>query len=147
MSDLSEKVRTAFYTKTNVSALVDANNAAKLYGIYEGKAISDIPVVSGVQRAYGVFNIQAYEPIVYAFNDTQVLETFYYQLRVYAASQSLAESLVNLWVSTLGTSLTITGGTVERLWSVSGLPPTDRQQTDRYVWGRAALIGIAASNG
>ena len=61
MSDISVKVKAALYVKTNVSALVDVSDAAKLYGIYEGKAVSNIPV----DRAYGVFNSQAPAPVVY----------------------------------------------------------------------------------
>lgn len=140
MSDLSEKVRTAFYAKTNVSALVDPSSTAKLYGIYEGNAIAGIPT----DRAYGVFNRQAISPVVYAMGQNRKSESDYWQLRVYANAQSVAESLLNLWVSTLGTTLTISGGTVERVWRERDLPPTDQQLTDRYIFGRGALIGIAS---
>lgn len=139
MSTISEKVRAALYTKTNVSALVDTANAAKLYGIYEGKA-QPVPV----DRAYGIFNQQGHVPVVYTLGGTLADETVFWQLRVYANAQSVAESLLNLWVSTLGDSLTLTGNTVTWCKRENDLPPTDQQLIDRYVFGRGALIRISS---
>jgi hypothetical protein len=120
---------------------VDVANAAKLYGIYEGKAEAKIPV----DRAYGIYNRQAPSPVTYAFNESRKLEKDYWQLRVYANAQSTAEAFLNLWVSTLGTTLTLAGGSVaERVIRFSDLPPTDQQLTDRYIFGRGALIEIAS---
>lgn len=139
MSLISEKVRAALFAKTNVSALVDTADAAKLYGIYEGKAPSNIPA----DRAFGVFNRQASAPVVYTLSSLAD-ETDFWQLRVYANAQSVAEGLLNTWVSTLGESLTISGNTVTWCKRVNDLPATDQQQSDRYVYGRGALIRISA---
>lgn len=140
MSLISEKVRPALYVKTNVSALVDTSNTAKLYGIYEGKVQQKVPV----DRAYGVFNRQAMSPVLYTLSGAIADETDFWQLRVYAVAAITAETLLNLWVSTLGESLTLSGNTVTWCRRENDLPPTDRQLSDRYVFGRGALIRISA---
>lgn len=140
MSIISIKVATAIYAKTNVTAVVDPANTTKLYGIYEGKAISGIPT----GRAYGIFNRQASEPVQYAFNVTQILESDLWQFRVYAESQSVAESLLNTWITTLGTSLTIAGNEVVWCAKSNDLPPLDQQLNDRYIFGRGTLVKIAS---
>ena len=132
--------KTALYTKTNVSGLVDVNNSAKLYGIYEGKATVAIPV----GRAYGIFNFQGAEEVVYGFNATQLAEPFYIQLRVYSENALAADNLVDTWVSTLGTSLTVTGFTIGWLQRQNDLPPTDQQLDNRYIFGRGRLIKVIA---
>jgi hypothetical protein len=131
MSIISEKVRTAIFSKTNVSAVV---GSGKLSAIYEGKALA------GAIFPYGIFNRQASEPVVYAFNVTQILEGDFWQFRVYAESQSVAETLLNTWITTLGTSLTLTGNTVGWCARVNDLPPTDQQLNDRFIYGRGALV-------
>ena len=135
MSVISEKVRAAIYTKTNVSAVV---GSGKLSGIYEGKA------PAGAALPYGVFNRQASAPVQYTFGGTIADETDFWQFRVYAEAQSTAESLLNAWVSTLGGSLTLTGNTVTWCKREQDLPATDQQQSDRYVFGRGALIRISS---
>lgn len=136
MSSISEKVRAAIYTKTNVGAVV---GSGKLSGIYADKAPANAVM------PYGVFNRQASSPITYAFNYTPVLEDDLWQLRVYSESQKTAEDLLVVWVNTLGNSLTLSGSTVEWIAKVNDLPNTDQQQADRYIFGRGCLVRIAAS--
>jgi hypothetical protein len=136
VSSISEKCRAAIYTKTNVGAVV---GSGKLSAIYADKAPSNVVL------PYGVFNRQASSPITYAFGYTQVLEDDLWQLRVYSESQKTAEDLLVVWVNTLGNSLTISGNTVEWIAKVQDLPNTDQQQSDRYIYGRGALIRIASS--
>lgn len=142
MSVISEKVRKAIFAKTNVSAVV---GSGKLTAIYADKA------PESAVFPYGVFNRQASEPIEYAFNQTQILESDFWQFRVYADEdssttkepQELAEDLLAQWISTLGTSLTLTGNTVVWLARSNDLPNTDQQQKNRYVYGRGTLVRIA----
>lgn len=142
MSAISEKVRKALFSKTNVSAVV---GSGKLTAIYGDKAPENATL------PYGVFNRQASEPITYAFNVTQKLESDLWQLRVYADEdssttkepQELAEDLLAVWVSTLGTSLTISGNTVVWCARVNDLPNNDQQQNNRFIYGRGTLIRIA----
>jgi hypothetical protein len=136
MSSISEKVRAALYTKTNVSAVV---GGGKLSGIYADKAPANATL------PYGVFNRQASEPIQYTFGPTAVLESDLWQLRVYSESQKTAEDLLVAWVNTLGNTLTLSGNTVQWLAKVNDLPPNDQQQSDRYIYGRGALIRIVAN--
>ncbi len=135
MSAISEKVRGAIFTKTNVSAVV---GSGKLTAIYADKA----PATAVLP--YGVFNRQAAENILYAMNETPVSERDYWQFRVYSEAQKTAEDLLVVWVNTLGITLTISGNTVERCVKRGDLPNTDQQQIDRYVFGRGALIEIAS---
>jgi hypothetical protein len=136
MSAISEKVRAALFTKTNVSAVV---GSGKLTAIYADKAPASAVL------PYGVFNRQASAPITYAFGPTAVLEDDFWQLRVYSESQKTAEDLLVVWVNTLGNDLTLSGATVRWLAKVNDLPNTDQQQADRYVYGRGTLIRIAAN--
>lgn len=133
MSQISEKVRAAIYTKTNVGAVV---GAGKLTGIFADKA------PAGTDFPYGIFNRQASEPVQYAFNVTQILESDLWQFRVYAESQKDAETLLTAWINTLGNSLTITGNTVVWCARTNDLPPTDEAFIDRYIYGRGALVSI-----
>ena len=126
---------TAFYTKTNVSAVV---GSGKLSGIFEGKA----PV--GQAYPFGVFNLQAAEPVVYAFQVNPLLEVFYLQMRVYSEHKD-AESLLDTWIATLGTSLTVSGYTVEWLAKQNRLPPIDQLIDGRYIYGRGSLITVQMS--
>ena len=126
---------TAFYTKTNVSAVV---GTGKLSGIFEGRA------PSGQDLPYGTFNLQAAEKIQYAFSQTRIIEVLYVQLRVYSEHKD-AESLLATWVSTLGNALTVSGFTVEWIAEDGRLPPTDQIVSDRYVYGRGTLIKVALS--
>ena len=132
---------TAFYSKTNVSAVVDTADATKLYGIYDGKAISGIPV----GRMWGIYNLQGAEKLQYAFNSTRILEVLYIQLRVYAENAKNAENLLATWISTLGNTLTVTGFTVEWIAEDNRLPPIDQLISDRYVFGRGTLIKVGMS--
>lgn len=134
MSQISEKVRTAIFVKTNVGAVVGAN---KLSGIYADKAPSNAVL------PYGVFNRQASAPLIYTFNGLAD-ETDFWQFRVYSEAQSTADSLLTTWISTLGESLTLTGNTVTWCKRVNDLPPNGQQQSDRYIFGRGALIRISA---
>jgi hypothetical protein len=136
VSAISEKVRTAIYTKTNVSAVV---GSGKLSAIYADKAPANAVL------PYGVYNRQASFPITYAFGPTAVLEDDLWQFRVYADAQKTAEDLLIVWVNTLGNDLTLSGSTVRWLARVNDLPPTDQQQSDRYIFGRGTLIRIAAN--
>lgn len=143
MSAISEKVRKAIFAKTNVGAVV---GASKLTAIYSDKAHE------GATFPYGVFNRQGSEPVEYAFNTTQILESDLWQFRVYADEdssttkepQELAEDLLAVWISTLGNSLTLTGNTVVWCARDNDLPNTDTQQANRWVYGRGALVRIAA---
>ena len=135
MSAISEKVRTAIYTKTNVSAVV---GSGKLSAIYADKAPSNAVL------PYGVFNRQASAPVSYTFSGAIAEESDFWQLRVYSEAQSTAASLLNTWVSTLGDTLTLSGNTVMWCRRTNDLPNNDQQQTDRYVYGRGALIRIAS---
>ncbi len=134
MSAISEKVRAAIYTKTNVSAVV---GSGKLTAIYADKA----PATAVFP--YGVFNRQASAPVVYTFS-TLADETDFWQFRVYSEAQSTADSLLTAWLNTLGESLTLTGNTVTWCKRENDLPNTDQQQSDRYIFGRGALIRISA---
>jgi hypothetical protein len=133
MSAISEKVRTAIYAKTNVGTVV---GSGKLTGIFADKA----PATQSFP--YGIFNRQASEPVQYAFNVTQILESDLWQFRVYAVSQSQAETLLTAWLNALGNAFTLTGNTVVWCARVNDLPPTDQQLTDSYVYGRGALVSI-----
>ncbi len=133
MSANSVKVLTAFYTKTNVSAVV---GSGKLSGIYEGKAPAN------TAYPFGIFNWQGWKPIEYTMGLGTALEYGFLQMRVYAENQKQAEDLLNVWAATLGNALTISGGTVSWLARAYDLPPNDQQINDRYVFGRGTLIGI-----
>jgi hypothetical protein len=126
---------TAFYTKTNVSAVV---GSGKLTGIFEGKA------PQGTNYPFGVWNFQGGEPVLYGFNTTQLAEGFYLQMRVYAKNQAQAHTLLATWISTLGNSLTVTGFTIGWLARHSDLPPIDQLVADEYIFGRGALIAVKA---
>jgi hypothetical protein len=126
---------TAFLTKTNVSAVV---GSGKLSGIFEGKA----PAKQA--KPYGIYNLQAASPITYGFNVTQLAETNFIQLRVYADTPETAHTNLDNWVATLGNSLTVTGFTIGWLARENDLPPTDQLIAGEYVYGRGCLIRYTA---
>lgn len=143
MSAISEKVRKAIFAKTNVGAVV---GSGKLSAIYADKAPESAVL------PYGVFNRQGSEPVQYAFNVTQILESDLWQFRVYADEdssttkepQELAEDLLAVWISTLGITLTLTGNTVVWCARSVDLVNNDQQQADRFVYGRGTLVNIKA---
>ena len=135
MSAISEKVRAALFTKTNVSAVV---GSGKLTAIYADKA------PASAVYPYGVFNRQASSPVTYSMGQTLLLEDDLWQLRVFSEAQKTSEDLLVAWYGTLGTTLTLSGNTVVWCARENDLPPVDQQLNDRWIYGRGALIRIAS---
>lgn len=134
MSAISEKVRQAIFVKTNVPAVVGTN---KLTAIFADRAVPD------AVYPYGIFSRQASEPIEYAFQVNQVLESDIWLFKTYSEKQAEAESLLTAWINELGHSLTLTGNTVVWCARVQDAPISNEQLSDRFIYGRGALIRIA----
>lgn len=141
MSVASEKVRKAIFAKSNVSAVV---GSGKLTAVYESKAPADAVF------PYGIFSRQAPGEVNYTFGTTNVLESDLWLFKVAADEgssttkepQELAEDLLNVWESTLGTELTLSGNEVTWMARFADMPPIEQQQNDRWAYLRGFLMRV-----
>lgn len=146
MSAISEKVRKAIFAKSNVAAVV---GSGKLTAVYESKA------PEGASLPYGIFSRQAPGAPTYGFGTasapTKQLESDLWLFKVLADEdssttkepQELAEDLLEVWKTTLGNTLTLTGGTVRWMVWFADMPPYEEQQGDRYIYHRGFQLRIS----
>jgi hypothetical protein len=143
MSVISEKVRKAIYAKLNVAAVVGSGKAT---AIYNAKA------PESAAFPYVVFNRQGSSPVTYTMGPTLALEDDLWLIKVIADEdsstskepQEIAEDVLNLCESTLGTSLTISGNTVSWLAREYDMPAYEERQGDRYLYHRGFLLRVQA---
>lgn len=142
MSATSEKVRKAIFLKSNVSALV---GSGKLAGIFESKAPKT------ADRPYGIFQRQAPAAVDHTFGPTVFAESDLWLFKVIADAdssttkepQEFAEDMLAIWLTTLGTTLTLTGSTVVWMARFADMPPYEELvEGDDYVYHRGFLMRI-----
>lgn len=141
MSAISEKVRKAIFTKSNVPALI---GAGKLTGIHNAKAPEN------ANFPFGVFSLQAPSPLEYTFGTRIALESGLWLIKVVADEdssttkepQELAEEMLALWETTLGGDLTLAGNTVAWMARFSDIPAFEEQRSDRLIYHRGFLLEI-----
>jgi hypothetical protein len=143
MSVFSERVANALFAKANVSGVL-ASGTGLATAVYQDAA----PTTAVLP--YVVFNLQASQPLVYTFGPTQAVESDIWNFQAFADTKNgtrspaqVAEKIIQDVISTLGFSLTLTGGgTVTWMAPVNKLPNMRQQQGDRYVYQRGFLLGV-----
>lgn len=141
MSASSEKVRKAIFAKSNVPALVGPGLLTK---IYESKAAND------AVKPYGIFGRHSPGQVTYSFGPKNVNETDLWLFKVIAdretsgskEPQEIAEDMLNLWETTLGNSLTLSGNTVVWMSRFADMPPFEEKLNDRFIFHRGFLMRI-----
>lgn len=142
MSARSQLVAEAIFAKTNVAAVVGSGKYSAIY--------QDVARNAADPFCYGIFFRQAPEPIQYSFGPTAVLQgdlwTFKSVVEAAAITtispQKHAEALVAQWITTLGTTLTISGGTVVWMEVYQDIPPYQEKLGDRWVFHRGTQVRI-----
>ena len=141
MSALSEKVRTALYTKLNVSGVTNLATG----GIHHQIA------PAGTPKPYIVFQRQASAPTVRAFAQTLIAENDLWLVRAVSDEdcsttkepQELNEDILEAAETAIGTSLTLTGGS--EVWLVerdSDIPEYVEQAADRLIYHNGFLLRV-----
>lgn len=141
MSAISEKVRKAIFTKSNVPALV---GAGKLTAVHNAKAPEDAVF------PFGIFTNQAPSPVEYTFSTRIALESGLWLFKVVTDEnasttkepQEQAEELLTLWETTLGDTLTLDGNSVAWMARFADMPPFEEQRSDRYIFHRGFILEI-----
>src|SRR5213592_2555575 len=136
MSAISEKVRAALYAKLNVSGVTSLAT-----GVYDSLAPDDAVL------PYVIFQRQGPKPIVYGFGSAQPtleLEDDLWLIKAVTdedsdtakAPQKLAEDILAACITALGTSATISGGTISAYYRFSDIPGYQEQLGDRQIFHR-----------
>lgn len=141
MSSLSEKVRVALYSKINVSGVTSLATG----GVYHLTA----PV--GAKLPYVTFNRQAPAPVTYSFGNTRIAENDLWLIKAVCDEdssttkepQQLNEEILSAIETTVGNSLTLSGGSVT--WNVerfADIPEYLETYNDRLIYHNGFLLRI-----
>lgn len=138
MSVISEKVRVGLFGKLNVVGVTTLATG----GVFESLA------PESTAKPYVIFQRQAATPVTYSFGPTQQLEDDLWLIKAVVdedsnpakSPQGLAEDILAACITALGTSMTLTGNTVEwfarfRDWEGYAEPSGDRVIFHRgFIW-------------
>lgn len=142
MSARSQLVAEAIFAKTNVAAVVGAGKFSKIY--------RDVASNSETPYRYGIFFVQSPEPYQYAFGPTKIMEGHLWTFKAVideaaqtsVSPQEHAETLVGTWISTLGTTLTLSSGSVLWMEVFGDMLAYQEKLNDRWVFHRGIQMMI-----
>jgi hypothetical protein len=141
MSQLSEKVRVALFTKMNVSSVTNLATGG----------VHHILAPEIVNMPYVVFNRQAADPVVRAFKQTLIAESDLWLIKAISDEnssttkepQQLNEDILNAVETAIGNSLTLAGGS--EVWSVErvqDIPEFMEVRGDRAIYYNGFLLRV-----
>lgn len=137
MSAISEKVRTALYTKLNVSGVTNLATG----GVHFMIATGSMPFVV-FSRVPGVVD--------YAFGDSLIGERDLWLIKAVCDKDSsttlspsqLAEDILTACETAIGTSLTLTGNTTQRVKRLSEIPNYIELSGDRQIFHHGFYLDV-----
>jgi hypothetical protein len=145
VSALSEKVKDALYAKLNVSAVVGSGKAAAVY-------YDDAP--SNATKPYVIFNRPAPGPVTRNTIGGNILETDYWMVKVVTdessstskSPQKFGQEISLLCETAIGSTLTISGGTVEYMVRANDIPGYKELVNNRFEYHEGFLMKIQVEN-
>lgn len=142
MSAISEKVRTALYTKMNVSGVTTLAKNGIHYQI----------APAGTECPYIIFNRQASKDAIYTFGFTLSHEDDLWLIKAVtdkdsstiASPQSLGQQILTAAESVIGQSLTLTGSVTWMVLRSIDIPNYVEKLTDRHLHHQGFLLRVVA---
>lgn len=141
MSSLSEKVRFALFAKMNVSGVTSLATGG----------VHHLVAPDTVTTPYVVFNRQAADPVVRAFQYHPIAESDLWLIKAVSDEdssttkepQQLNEEILNAIETAIGNSLTLDGGS--EVWSIEreqDIPEFIETKSDRAIYHNGFLLRV-----
>ena len=142
MASLAEQVRIALYGKLNVAGVTN----------YVGNRLYDTATPQSPSYPFVVFTRQAPGAVTYTLGGSVALEDDLWMVKACTTSadstsyspQELADLILMAARTAIGTTLTLSAGSVQWIRRFSDIPPFAEMVNGQLVWHHGFLLRIAA---